>query len=356
MGEIQPDARSLCLRVLQRKVTYTKCRAILNAFNLHWKNASKTSLHHTRKNPTHTHAAIPSRFCRWKGWNKQLDGCRHLLRWHHEPCKRKMGMRWTLKPYLVNTTGSEIIDDLLLAHITNIKIWYPPQNLYFLRIYWYLRVLLFFFRCLNVWIFGRLFLVWENVQSRVVSKDRSLIKRGMVEIKNNLVNKKKCINRSVVSKKRLKRKSWIKEGEFDWRTKRLFGSKKRKSWIQIENLFLTGWFHSAEKMFHERVIKKNQKKCFDRNSRKPTKIKLFGKVRVSGPKIFVLVSSSCLLFGLDLGTKTKKTLRFLVFEGLLKNLSKTKKDLSFLVCLPYILQGRIFHKTRKKKYVFLRFF
>ena len=45
------------------------------------------------------------------------------------------------------------------------------------------------------------------MQSRVVSKDRSLIKRGMVEIKNNLVNKKKCINRSVVSKKRLKRKS-----------------------------------------------------------------------------------------------------------------------------------------------------
>lgn len=33
----------------------------------------------------------------------------------------------------------------------------PPQNLYFLRIYSYLRVLLFFFRCLNVWIFWGLF-------------------------------------------------------------------------------------------------------------------------------------------------------------------------------------------------------
>lgn len=42
-----------------------------------------TSLHHTRFPIQHPYPRqkIPRRVCSWKGWNKQLDGCWHLLRW-----------------------------------------------------------------------------------------------------------------------------------------------------------------------------------------------------------------------------------------------------------------------------------
>ena len=54
----------------------------------------------------------------------------------------------------MNTTGSEIIDDLLLAHITNIKVWYPPPKPIFsqnLLIFACFVVFFSMFKCLDFW-------------------------------------------------------------------------------------------------------------------------------------------------------------------------------------------------------------